>query len=258
MGCDEHMLMERKTENGWVLVLPPEPVSTDPREDAYWEPWGRIYKDKLEPYWQFNRNYEGYGFLAGVRSQRVTPIKQPAGIPEDACAEVIHEYTLGVGDFADPEMDDPGVTAEQFARWAGPDYGGKMFGDRVQNPDWHTASYLTLAELETWQATVSAPVTYDGTVDATNFQLYETRGYPDSWYMGVAVGPSRNVDNAQMRDMIRRGDTDWVYTRITWTRKVTDTYGYKRIAQLIEEMRKVADKYALRSDDLRIVFWFDN
>lgn len=59
MGCDIHLFAEVKIAGKWHVYSHPE----------------------------IDRNYELFGFMAGVRDHDITPIAAPRGIPEDA-AEV--------------------------------------------------------------------------------------------------------------------------------------------------------------------------
>lgn len=78
MGCDIHMMAERKTIQGWQAI--------GEWSERYGIPW------PWEPY--DNRNYRVFGLLANVRNgygvagiemgDAVVPIAEPRGLPEDA------------------------------------------------------------------------------------------------------------------------------------------------------------------------------
>lgn len=59
MGCDIHMVIQRKDENGKWYVFADE------------EDYG------------INRQYLLFGWLAGVRNKNITPLQERRGFPED-------------------------------------------------------------------------------------------------------------------------------------------------------------------------------
>lgn len=103
MGCDIHSYVELRTESGWAKL-------DDPIFDNGWLGIGDVYnrEDNEQPF--YDRNYNLFGVLAGVRNYDLPIIAEPRGIPVDVSDVVATEYD-------------------------------KWFGDA------HTASWLTVAEL---------------------------------------------------------------------------------------------------------------
>lgn len=71
MGCDMHMMIERKTGTGYECV---------PKT-------GGLFVDL---------DYRIFGFLAGVRNYSATiPISEPRGMPSDASPDTLAEFEAG-------------------------------------------------------------------------------------------------------------------------------------------------------------------
>jgi hypothetical protein len=70
MGCDIHIRIERKTDEGWKTVEPP-PYA----DDSFWTE--RRYRG-----WFYDRNYALFGVLADVRGDGPA-IAPPRGLPPD-------------------------------------------------------------------------------------------------------------------------------------------------------------------------------
>jgi len=76
MGCDIHTYAERLVDNEWKLI-------TDlPERDYRWDP-PAIYN---------GRNYELFGYLAGVRSNNYAAVKPRNGFPRNASTELKTMY----------------------------------------------------------------------------------------------------------------------------------------------------------------------
>lgn len=123
MGCDIHAYIEHKGQ-----------------EDRFWWNFGsRIH---------LSRDYGLFGALAGVRDDRVEHI-EPRGVPRDISFGTKYDFTYFVSDsLEDDEHEDGAVSraaAERYAKYSG------WWDDKhvyVNHPDWHTPSWLTLAELK--------------------------------------------------------------------------------------------------------------
>lgn len=75
MGCDIHMVLERKTDNGWLGMHSFDPTPINKYKGGSSEP------DATWAWWEVtNRYYERFGAMAGVR----TSGPEPRGIPYDA------------------------------------------------------------------------------------------------------------------------------------------------------------------------------
>lgn len=139
MGCDIHMYVEykRKSTNKWE------------RGDFYEE--NKYRYDEGDPQYSVvelhgHRNYGLFSTLAGVRdySDKVEPVAEPKGIPEDAC------------DFVKKEFKD----------W---------------DSDAHTPSWLTLKEIREYQAK-NPKMFYSGMVSPEQAEALDQHGItPDSW-----------------------------------------------------------------------------
>lgn len=93
------------------------------------------------------RNYEMFGLLAGVRGSK--PLYPPKGIPDDIGWVVQEEYTLWVTDNI-CDCGERRCTPADAERWVRSG-SSKWYDDKchwVTHPDWHTPSWLTMAELE--------------------------------------------------------------------------------------------------------------
>lgn len=86
MGCDIHMYVERKTNNGWFncdYFVPNINYRKGMCEEAKWAQVP-IYDD---------RSYSLFATLANVRNYGHTEyISEPKGIPDDACEYIREEY----------------------------------------------------------------------------------------------------------------------------------------------------------------------
>jgi hypothetical protein len=130
MGCDIHMYLEFKDPNPqWVPTGSP------------WRGWPRVNP---------GRDYELFGYLAGVRSS-ADPVVEPRGIPDDIAWETANDWFLRINDEYAARDDMSGYcTLAKAQEWSA--YGHKIINDdqgnpyRVEHPDWHTPTWLTLDE----------------------------------------------------------------------------------------------------------------
>jgi hypothetical protein len=70
MGCDIHVVVQRRDGDRWSVVDPPAELT-------------RTYETWSFPVFE-DRNYGLFGVLAGVRDPNVAPIAEPRGLPDDA------------------------------------------------------------------------------------------------------------------------------------------------------------------------------
>jgi hypothetical protein len=184
MGCDIHLVVERRNGDGrWQRVLPP-PEAYDPwlKEMAEKEPNDRYYSDRVKYVWYNDRNYNLFAILADVRNGfDFKPIAQPRGLPDDLSEEV--------NALANPSDDDD-------------DSNDIWLGD-------HSHSWLTVRELLDYdweQATMEG-----GWVDPWNFELWRQRGEgkPDAWCGGVSGGSIEHISPREMAHKIDSGDIQW-------------------------------------------------
>lgn len=130
MGCDIHLYVEhRRNERG---------------PSATWSTFG----GRFNP----GRDYRMFGTLAGVRGG--TAMIPPRGIPSDLACSAEGDWWLYITETPGEEY----VTAETAAKYhsCGSAYKNDRAGKPtwIQHPDWHSASWVTCAELE--QAVESA------------------------------------------------------------------------------------------------------
>lgn len=139
MGCDIHMYVEYKRQEKWVN-------GDYFKENQYYDS-----NDESEPKYAIielygSRNYSLFSTLAGVRdySEKVEPVSEPKGFPEDSCEFVRKEYE----------------------DW---------------DCDGHTHSWLTLKELKEFQST-NPVMHYSGMISQEQIKSLEENGKkPDSW-----------------------------------------------------------------------------
>lgn len=122
MGCDIHLVAERRRNGKWERVHPPKDArnpwlvqQAEKSPESFYATWA-------ERQWYNDRNYGVFAILAGVRNyEDAAPIAQPRGIPDDLSDEVRALIT----DDRDEGCDDLDL------------------GD-------HSQSWLTLAELQAY------------------------------------------------------------------------------------------------------------
>lgn len=201
MSCDIHMYTEIK------------------RTIRDKEVWVNVDDFRINPYYdgvdssetQFvhqdlygDRNYGLFTLLAGVRdySEKTVPVSDPKGLPED------------MSDF----------TAEAADRW---------------DSDGHTHSWLTLAEIKSFQDKQPS-ITRSGLINQKQAAELDNGVFPNSWCQGT-----------NQEGYVRR---EWVEPSTT-------------LVPLIEKMKeRLKDEFYIYNDDydkkmdekIRIVFWFDN
>jgi hypothetical protein len=266
MGCDIHLYVEKRADAFESLVIGQQWVSVDKwSPDPYAEDEGQsrlwvAFDDRM----YFNRNYDLFAMLAGVRNGRgfagiptgtgFNSISEPRGLPEDVSPE---------------------VKAESEA-WG---------------CDGHSHSWLTVAELlrYDWNQTTK----HTGMVNMWEFATFQKTGKPKAWCGDVSGRTIKKISNQEMAERvyqnqgpidefmhatallanpdadpkeatqalvkvheqtleITKGDEFSYYTRIYWYETYSDAAGQF----LIETLPKLQ---ALgKPEDVRIVFFFDN
>lgn len=174
--------------------------------EAVFKGWGD--EPTTEPF--SDRNYEAFAILAGVRNRYgVRPIAEPRGLPKDASTE-----TLRLLSYDDPDL--------------------------------HTRSWLTLAELEShdWTATIEL----SGVQDEATYKA--GRKYPYS--AGVSGGSVVVLDEADYPPR-ERDDKAHYYVERRWTETHAEVVG-SLYSQTLSALRSLSDD----PRDVRMVFAFDN
>ena len=221
MGTDIHFYVERYENGKWVHVvdsgIPCERSNcqdADPDEDDGF----RCYRCKDTGFERFyrQRNYWLFGVLAGVRGMH-PPIKLPKGLPSDLSDEVTVEWRRG-------------------------------------ESDWHTPTYLTLAELNTfnWLGTYEARMF----ASPVEFLAHRATGSP------IEVGHTRStqVSEGLMHQFLHglwehdAGRTP--ITEVQWADPIVNV-----ARKFVEETLPALDRVAIiagGNHNVRCIYWFDN
>lgn len=122
MGCDIHLKVEIQAESGeWHRA-------EDVIPNKYYEP-GEIYANntpETRDEWYHGRNYSLFSVLAGVRGYGL-PIREPRGIPKDACLETKDEFKAWEGDAHTPHWYSLRELTTSIARLRDPEVYGQDF-----------------------------------------------------------------------------------------------------------------------------------
>lgn len=88
MGCDIHVLVQKRDHDCWLTVEPGPSLM----DDGY-----PVYEDRSEV---------TFGMLAGVRNDTLPPISEPKGIPDDLRERTVSTRDWGGGPSGDLDVDD--------------------------------------------------------------------------------------------------------------------------------------------------------
>lgn len=200
MGCDIHLIVERKVGGAWELVTP------DPKRTKY--------QDWLKVNWDFPRSYDSFAIMADVRNGYGTagvdtgngfvPIAEQRGIPADVSTK-------------EDRTDD---------------VGGMWLGD-------HSHSWLTLAEIKAYDWTRRTKKRGLLKAEAYK-EWREHRGYPKTgWSGGVFGRDVIRVSNEDMDAYLESPVKDGKdrYTEVEWWADYKDAAGC--LLSLIEELDKL-------------------
>lgn len=108
MGCDIHLMAQRKTESGWETAECPRDVADEwIREQHEKRPDDEWYAARIKHAWFNDRYYALFAALAGVRNgfgfagipthQPLVPISEPRGLPDDLLAVAADDHELPDG-----------------------------------------------------------------------------------------------------------------------------------------------------------------
>lgn len=100
MGCDIHIVVERRVKGKWKPVNPPEEM-----RDKVWleiaertsdEKTKAEYRKYWETKWPSRRNYSLFAILADVRNEGyLKPLAEPRGLPSDLGKPIDSHYSYG-------------------------------------------------------------------------------------------------------------------------------------------------------------------
>lgn len=264
MGCDIHLMAEHRVKRGatekediWETLAPKKDAKSKDQNEVYGE-------------WYDGRNYNLFGILANVRNGRgFAGIKTGDGfepiLPEDAKHPLSKPSTSGPFCRGVPKNASAGY--KKSVR----DYG----------EDGHSASWLTLTELETYAWKDKHSILY-GVVGPSVYAAWkETGGEPVAYSGGVAGGGVIHVDNAEMdrliaegvikpkpipakddrRALMNFGDHEGTnpsyYTQVSWKESYAEAAG-NFVTSTLPKLKAYATEHGIDHDDIRICFFFDN
>jgi hypothetical protein len=305
MGCDIHPHFEVRRNGRWEAHSVQTKYAAGGSGDGTDHiDWNSFSGDALF----VGRNYDLFAMLADVRNgagfagcdtgDGFVPVADPKGFPADASPETLRAYTLTVDD--ERAEEDGFYSREDAEAWSTPrgDWlPSSEWMDEAETvvsvPDWHSASWLTLAELDAydWDRTTR----HRGWVDPWNFEVWRAKGKPGGWCGEVGGRSTRHVSNQMMARLIDGGEIQWAGPEPApeGRRERPYTTGLQRdlrgqelepgstletvrdrgdqfytLVEWEEPYRESAKKFvdetlpALRKlgrpEDVRIVFWFDN
>lgn len=252
MGCDIHLRVEVRTDEGW---RPLEKVLPWEDKPAPWkEQWNREHPDDKYrmQFWPserfyYHRNYDvfavladvrnGYGFAGITTGESLPFISAPRGLPEDLSKELLEAH----------ENDDVDDDAHFW------------LGD-------HSHSWLTLREVVDWPHWKEVRQK-TGVVDAKQYLVWKEKGQPESWSGAVSGGSVKHVSNQGMDELIAGGLTEedeWpkpgkpsYYTRVFWTEVIEDSC--QDFLKFIERLVGFLKEHGwTEGDGVRLVFGFDS
>jgi hypothetical protein len=233
MGCDIHLYVEVKDENGvW------KSADTWFEEDGQFSTYETGMSFVNHAFYS-GRSYDLFSILASVRNGRgfagvetgagFVPIAEPKGVPEDMSPE----YQRVVG------------------QWYG---------------DGHSHSFLTVQEMMNYDWTQTTTKT--GLVGRKEFARFKLEGKPKSWCAGSSA---EEISNDEMQKRILRetgkDELDWsvfhllkesqfafdvIMTRVFW-----EVSYYEPVSDFLSETMPKLWKLG-SPENVRIVFFFDN
>lgn len=250
MGCDIHLAVEVRDGSGWQRAEPFEP-----------NPYARFVDEPAEvrQRWYHDRNYRLFAMLADVRNGRGTagvdtgdrliPIDEPRGLPDDVSKEVY----------------------EDSAKWG---------------VDGHSHSHFTLAELLAvdWWGTESVNRGWvdpprDGWgrfKDEADWLAWTTRALAGGYYSAsisggvggqsvvakhldgtVTLGDTARSSLFRGRTPVATAETKPTVYEVEWRCSWAQDAGANWF-QLLARMGGVMVARGVSPQNVRIVFWFDN
>lgn len=238
MGCDIHLHVEVKKGGEWEAVkrMPADNFYKEEYEkeqaegkQGFWtEHWKRLEADGGKLAWLYDdRNYRLFSILANVRNgfgfagSDTGDTLTPIAMPRGLPLDVSEPVQVASFDWGD---------------------------------DGHSHSYFTLAELQNYDWEQIA--TIRGWVNEQGYKEFKEQGRPSSWCSGVGGGLVQHIDHRTMQHLIDghgfRVEGFSYYTQVQWQRT------YRQCCEhFLDECLPLLAELG-NSEDVRIVFWFDN
>jgi hypothetical protein len=95
------------------------------------------------------RDYDLFALMAGVRGERgIIPVCEPKGLPEDVSTVFLLRSGYQIDDELAAHEADGYCSREEAEQWVRDGSSEYIGGSAVTNPDWHSPSWLNVAELE--------------------------------------------------------------------------------------------------------------
>ena len=212
MASDIHMFVERKVDNVWEQVPEEQGIRNPYYELALNDEAKKFFDHKT---WNPGRNFALFGLLAGVGSKVFYPFIPARGLPEDV--------SVGVK-----------------SKW---DEGGKRI---------YTPSYLTLAELLSFQDTIEdVPCV----LDIEQFKKFNKTGkVPLDYYYDAPKG----VQLVSHEKMTRVMNLSSLFDHRLFFTKIEHKVPVKELSKsfwvdIVEAMKVLSSD----TNEVRCVFWFD-
>lgn len=263
MGCDIHCHIEEFT--------PPREGKKNRNGDQ-----AQGYSFGVAHFVNLGRNYRLFALMAGVRNDPlnpVTPVADPKGVPATVAFRTQRAYSVRVEDQADDEGE--AVTKETAQQWVDNGYSVWMNDDHtlVSGPDWHTASWLTIEELEKVQelyASEEFPCTSWGETKDQFERLMGEHAVMGESRIPLEVAKKRasfggdaldaHADEDGMVRMMVQTDqrnpfmpNEQVRVEMGNRERAGEDQSLKAIIDFMKAWPKVSS-----DGELRLVFWFDN
>lgn len=267
MGCDIHTHAEVLTNGKWVKAGKSFPNryyregKPNQIDDDGFE-WNGKLTD--QPYQ--GRNYDLFAMLADVRNghgfagiktgEGFNPICAPKGLPENVSKEVQKQILVFVGDGDDE------CSLSQVAGWCDSNYSEWVeYGKSATSPDYHSASWFTVAELLAYdwdQITM-----HRGVITLKQYEECKVKdgGQPVGGWSGAISGPRIVTIDEDVADQVLAGNTPPeiqgmdIHVNYHWTEP------YRTSAQHFIDVTipaLLSQSPTANPEEVRIVFWFDN
>lgn len=226
MGCDIHLVVEKRGENGeWV------------RAESMGQPWwvkdGSQLEEPVRQEWYRGRNYALFAMLAGVRNypgldyksnkQLLTPIAEPRGLPADVTEET-KKYS-----------DEWGIDGHSHSWLTLEELLAVDWDSPVKHTCWarkkrNALPHRTGEDDDTFAKKLEVSATFMGRLPPAENWEYETCGWSSEG----------------------QGKSGW--RTIEWTEPWAQAAGNEWLALMLRMARNAPGKQKW----IRVVFWFDN